>query len=230
MKWEPIAAMIAVLALGAWIALGPAWRSGMPKTRPGSHAVELRIGNDRGALEYVTEDGATTYRFLFRDGSASQPFSQEQLEVMLPKNVATRVLAGEHRWLFRLLNITSTSALVWVAIGFGAQLAFSARFLIQWFVSEKKKSSTVPEIFWWISLLGGVGLFAYFAWRQDPVGVLGQSSGLVIYARNIRLIHKQKRRAARDAETPAPTPAPDAPPPAPDDPRPFPTEPAEKSP
>jgi lipid-A-disaccharide synthase-like uncharacterized protein len=28
------------------------------------------------------------------------------------------------------------------------------------------------------------------------VGVLGQSSGVVIYARNLRLIYKQRRRAA----------------------------------
>lgn len=215
MKWEPIAAMIAVLAIGMWVALGPAWKPGMPSLRAGAHVVELRIGNDRGALEYVTEKGETTYRLLFRDGSASKPFSQDQLEVLLPKDVASRILAGEHRWLFRLLNITSTGALIWVAVGFGAQLAFSARFLIQWFVSEKKKQSTVPEIFWWISLLGGAGLFAYFAWRQDPVGVLGQSSGLVIYARNIRLIHKQRRREAAAApESQAAGPAPESPTPS----------------
>ena len=43
-------------------------------------------------------------------------------------------------------------------------------------------------------------LFTYFVWRQDFVGVLGQSTGVVIYARNIRLMYKQKRRARRDAE------------------------------
>jgi lipid-A-disaccharide synthase-like uncharacterized protein len=41
-------------------------------------------------------------------------------------------------------------------------------------------------------------LFIYFAWRQDPIGVLGQTSGVVIYARNIRLIQKRRRREARD--------------------------------
>jgi lipid-A-disaccharide synthase-like uncharacterized protein len=74
---------------------------------------------------------------------------------------------------------------------------------IQWLVSEKEKRSVVPEIFWWLSLVGGVTLFAYFAWRQDPVGILGQSSGLVIYARNLRLIYKQRRRAGREAESAA---------------------------
>jgi hypothetical protein len=52
----------------------------------------------------------------------------------------------------------------------------------------------IPASFWWLSLFGGVALFAYFVWRQDFVGVLGQSSGIVIYARNIRLIYKRRRR------------------------------------
>jgi lipid-A-disaccharide synthase-like uncharacterized protein len=66
--------------------------------------------------------------------------------------------------------------------------------MIQWIVSERQKQSVVPEAFWWLSLAGGIALFAYFAWRQDIVGVLGQTSGVVIYARNIRLIHKRRRR------------------------------------
>ncbi|MBL8747241.1 MAG: lipid-A-disaccharide synthase N-terminal domain-containing protein [Phycisphaerae bacterium] len=91
---------------------------------------------------------------------------------------------------------------MWVALGFGGQIAFSGRMLLQWFVSEREKQSIVPSAFWWMSLIGGAMLFAYFVWRQDVVGVLGQSSGLVIYGRNIRLIHKRKRRETR---TPPPS-------------------------
>ncbi|MCC6428545.1 MAG: lipid-A-disaccharide synthase N-terminal domain-containing protein [Phycisphaerales bacterium] len=86
---------------------------------------------------------------------------------------------------------------MWVAIGFSGQLAFSFRMLIQWWVSEKRRESHVPMAFWLWSLVGSVMLFAYFIWRQDPVGVLGQCTGLVVYARNLRLIHKTRRRAAR---------------------------------
>jgi len=64
-------------------------------------------------------------------------------------------------------------------------------------VSEKQRESVVPEAFWWLSLVGGVFLFVYFVWRQDIVGVLGQSSGVVIYARNLWLIRKRRRRLAR---------------------------------
>jgi len=48
-------------------------------------------------------------------------------------------------------------------------------------------------------------------WRQDPIGILGQASGIVIYLRNIRLIYKHKRRTARAAATaqiePKPSPS-----------------------
>ena len=82
-----------------------------------------------------------------------------------------------------------------LGVGFAGQALFSARFLIQWIASEKARRTTVPEAFWWMSLIGGVALFAYFVWRQDAVGVLGQSSGLVVYSRNLRLIYKERRRA-----------------------------------
>ncbi len=51
-------------------------------------------------------------------------------------------------------------------------------------------------MFWWLSFLGGVCLFTYFVWRKDAVGVLGQATGVVIYARNLRLIHKERTRRA----------------------------------
>jgi lipid-A-disaccharide synthase-like uncharacterized protein len=88
---------------------------------------------------------------------------------------------------------------MWVAVGFAGQMAFFGRMMIQWLVSEKQRKSVIPPLFWWLSLVGGVALFAYFAWRQDAVGVLGQTSGVVIYARNIRLIRKQRRREERAA-------------------------------
>ena len=33
---------------------------------------------------------------------------------------------------------------LWIILGFLAQGIFSARFLVQWIVSEKKKRSTIP--------------------------------------------------------------------------------------
>jgi len=202
MKWEPLLLMLAVIALGLWLVWGPGERAGMPEARPGARLLDLRLGYQKGALEVVTTSPSneTSFRFLFRDGSASPVLTESQVREVLPAEVVARAARAETNWLFRVMNITSWTSVVWVGLGLLAQAAFSARFLIQWIVSEKERKSVVPEIFWWMSLAGGIGLFVYFAWRQDIVGVLGQSSGLVIYARNLRLIHKQKRREKRKRE------------------------------
>jgi lipid-A-disaccharide synthase-like uncharacterized protein len=90
----------------------------------------------------------------------------------------------------------SMTELVWLTVGFLAQLMFSMRFLVQWIASERARQSIVPEVFWYFSLAGGALLFAYAVYRADPVFMLGQGSGLLIYARNIHLIWKEKNKAA----------------------------------
>lgn len=100
----------------------------------------------------------------------------------------------------------------WLIIGFLGQGLFTARFLIQWMASEKKRDSVVPVAFWWFSLLGGFNLLAYAIYRQDPVIIVGQSMGMVVYVRNLMLIAKKARRDAkrrsRESAPPAPKPAP----------------------
>ena len=88
---------------------------------------------------------------------------------------------------------TSTTEVVWLSVGFLAQLMFSMRFIIQWVASERAKRSIVPEAFWYFSLIGGAMLFAYAIYRVDPVFMLGQGMGLFIYARNLQMIWGAKR-------------------------------------
>lgn len=88
---------------------------------------------------------------------------------------------------------TPTVEKVWLAIGFTAQLLFSMRFIVQWIASERARRSIVPEAFWYFSLAGGVMLFAYAVYRLDPVFMLGQGSGLLIYSRNLHFIARSKR-------------------------------------
>ena len=76
------------------------------------------------------------------------------------------------------------------------QALFSARFVIQWLASERMRRSVVPHPFLWVSLAGGVTLFAYASWRGDPVFVPGQRLGLFVYLRNLMLIRKHRRTAA----------------------------------
>jgi len=42
----------------------------------------------------------------------------------------------------------------WLVIGFIGQIAFGARFVIQWVISEKKGESTIPLAFWYCSIAG----------------------------------------------------------------------------
>jgi lipid-A-disaccharide synthase-like uncharacterized protein len=90
-----------------------------------------------------------------------------------------------------------SQARVWLIIGFTGQALFTARFLVQWIVSERRRDSVVPVAFWWLSLLGGLTLLSYASYRQDPVIMVGQGMGLIVYARNLMLVGKAKRRAAR---------------------------------
>jgi lipid-A-disaccharide synthase-like uncharacterized protein len=96
---------------------------------------------------------------------------------------------------FSFLHVQSWTEFWWVVIGLGGQLLFTARFLVQWIASERAKKSTVPVAFWYFSMAGGVILFAYAVYRRDPVFILGQSMGLFIYARNLWLIHAERRAA-----------------------------------
>jgi len=85
----------------------------------------------------------------------------------------------------------------WLALGFLGQLLFTARFLVQWAVSEKKRDSIVPVAFWWLSLLGGGTLLAYAIHRRDPVIIVGQAMGIFVYLRNLMLVNETRRRSAR---------------------------------
>jgi lipid-A-disaccharide synthase-like uncharacterized protein len=72
--------------------------------------------------------------------------------------------------------------------GLAAQALFAGRFLVQWIASERKRESHVPLAFWYLSLTGGVLMTVYGVLRGDPVIVLGQAPGLVVYIRNLMLI------------------------------------------
>jgi lipid-A-disaccharide synthase-like uncharacterized protein len=78
----------------------------------------------------------------------------------------------------------------WLAIGLIGQALFSARFLIQWVVSEKQRRSVTPVAFWYFSVAGGVVLLLYAIHRRDLVFTIGQAAGLLVYARNLMLIRR----------------------------------------
>ncbi|MFH1772587.1 MAG: lipid-A-disaccharide synthase N-terminal domain-containing protein [Candidatus Omnitrophota bacterium] len=86
------------------------------------------------------------------------------------------------------------SEIVWITIGMLGQFLFFLRFFFQWIASERKKESVIPVSFWYFSILGGAILLTYSIWRRDPVFILGQSLGIIIYARNLYFIYRRKRK------------------------------------
>jgi len=95
---------------------------------------------------------------------------------------------------------------VWVLVGFSGQALFTARFVVQWFKSEIVGKSVIPLAFWYFSVGGGVVLLAYAVHKLDPVFIAGQGGGLIVYARNLYLIFREKAAERRGAAGPSASP------------------------
>ena len=89
------------------------------------------------------------------------------------------------------LESLSNIEIIFLTIGFIGQGLFASRFIIQWIYSEKKGESYIPIIFWYLSIFGGLGLLTYAIFRKDPVIIIGQSFGIIIYLRNLFLIYRK---------------------------------------
>ncbi len=79
---------------------------------------------------------------------------------------------------------------IWLIIGLLGQCVFSARFIVQWLVSEKAKRSVIPVMFWYLSIIGAMILLIYSIYKRDIVFIIGQSTGVLIYVRNLFLIRR----------------------------------------
>ncbi len=83
----------------------------------------------------------------------------------------------------------------WFVIGMVGQLVFAGRFVVQWIASEREKRVVIPVAFWWLSITGGLVTLAYAVKRQDPVFMIAQAGGLVMYFRNL-VIHSRSVKGA----------------------------------
>ena len=95
-----------------------------------------------------------------------------------------------------LMHVETSADALWIIVGLLGQLMFTGRFIVQWIASEKAGRSVVPVAFWYFSILGGLIVLAYGLRKLDPVIILGQLPGTIIYSRNLWLIHKEKRSVA----------------------------------
>jgi lipid-A-disaccharide synthase-like uncharacterized protein len=166
-------------------------------------AVQIKIyveGALDRALLVQKPDGSYSYVLRGYDRST---------ETLSPEQLASRLHSQERsrprNWLAFIFNISSPIGIIWVSLGLLGQLLFTGRMLVQWLASEKSRRSIVPAAFWWMSLGGALMLLAYFLWRRDIVGVLGQSFGLIVYIRNLHLIYRAKLLVPATVD-PAPEP------------------------
>ena len=94
--------------------------------------------------------------------------------------------------MMEFISSLSKIEIIFLIIGFLGQGLFASRFIIQWIYSEKRGESTIPILFWYLSIFGGIGLLTYAIFRKDPVIISGQSFGIFIYLRNLILIYRRK--------------------------------------
>ena len=93
----------------------------------------------------------------------------------------------------------SSSRFLWLLLGFGGQIFFSLRFLVQWLASEKAGRVTVPRAFWYYSMIGGLMVLTYAIHTRDPVFILAYTFNAFIYLRNLALL-----KASQDAVVESP--------------------------
>jgi lipid-A-disaccharide synthase-like uncharacterized protein len=72
-----------------------------------------------------------------------------------------------------------------IIIGVIGQLLLNCRYLYQWYFSEKANESVLPLGFWVISAIASVMVVIYCIHRQEPVLLVAQGLGFVVYVRNI---------------------------------------------
>lgn len=80
-------------------------------------------------------------------------------------------------------------------LGFISSIAFTARFLIQWMTSEKKKQSTVTPLFWYLSLMGNCSLWIHSVIQSQLHVALIQACNGIISWRNLQLIQKKSNKS-----------------------------------
>ncbi|MEG1648552.1 MAG: lipid-A-disaccharide synthase N-terminal domain-containing protein [Rikenellaceae bacterium] len=84
-----------------------------------------------------------------------------------------------------------------ILFGTLGQFTFTLRFIYQWLYSRRLGESILPKTFWIISLSGSLLIIAYALIRRDPVLILGQSTGVIVYVRNLMIGWKATKNAVQ---------------------------------
>lgn len=91
----------------------------------------------------------------------------------------------------RFLGIDWT---VWKIVGWIGNFVFSTRFIVQWYVTEKRKQVVFPQAFWWLSLIGALTLLCYSIHKRDSVFIFAYAFSWIPYMRSL-MIHRRHKAA-----------------------------------
>jgi lipid-A-disaccharide synthase-like uncharacterized protein len=181
-----------LLEIGLLVGLGVWVYFSLTETKPvhpGGVEITVQLADARDKA-VLYRDASHHYRIIVHQNDGSfVDISPDELAARMHRDRTAR------SWGQTLLNISSPAGYIWVGLGFLGQVLFTGRMIVQWLVSEKHKRSVVPPMFWWMSLAGSTMLMAYFLWRRDPIGLLGQAFGWFIYVRNLWMIYRPKDAA-----------------------------------
>ena len=125
------------------------------------------------------------------------PLPMRVLFLLLPVAAIVYFISGGQQTfdgLFRQENIP-----LWLLIfGVAGQFTFTLRFIYQWYYSRRAGESMLPLTFWAISVTGSAMIISYAIIRHDPVLIIGQATGMVVYVRNIMIGLRAGKRSAEN--------------------------------
>ena len=99
-------------------------------------------------------------------------------------------------------GVQDTAQLFLLLFGLVAQGLFFLRWVVQLIATERRGRSHVPASFWWLSLVGASMLTIYFLLRREPVGLIGQGIGWIVYWRNLVILRREAKKEHAPARPP----------------------------
>jgi lipid-A-disaccharide synthase-like uncharacterized protein len=91
----------------------------------------------------------------------------------------------------------------WKLVGYAGVALFTSRWIVQLFASHLAGRSTIPRLFWYLSLSGSLLLLAYFMFgKNDSVGILSNLFPSLIAAYNLSLDIRHGRQSGTAAIRP----------------------------
>ena len=89
-----------------------------------------------------------------------------------------------------------------LVLGIVGQWLFVMRWFVQLVASERAKRLVVPALFWHLSFSGALLVLIYAIYAANLVLIIGQF-GIIIYARNLYFLWRDKDKADPAAVSPA---------------------------